>query len=117
MCALDGIIDLIGKKWVLLAINAIATKENARFKDIYTNLNGISPSTLSWILRQLEAKQIISRATFPEIPPRTEYTLTGSGKELRNAIIPLLKWASERDWYDEKSKNCDQSKYVRVILK
>ena len=46
----------------------------------------------------------------------TEYALTDNGKELRNAIIPLLKWASDRDGYNEKSKGCDQSKYTRVIL-
>ncbi len=112
MCALDGIIDMLGKKWVLLTINSISNRGDARFKDIRQDLNFISPSTLSYILKQLETKRILSRTTFSEIPPRVEYSLTSDGIELRNAVIPLLSWASKRDGYEEKSKHCDPSKYI-----
>ena len=36
------------------------------------------------------------RQAFNEIPPRVEYSLTKRGKELRIAIIPLLKWATKK---------------------
>ncbi|MEM4245529.1 MAG: winged helix-turn-helix transcriptional regulator [Candidatus Nanoarchaeia archaeon] len=36
---------------------------------------------------------------FREIPPRVEYSLSVRGKELREAIIPLLKWATKKGNY------------------
>jgi len=56
-----------------------------------------TPSTLTSMLKELQKEDIISRETFNEIPPRVEYTLTKRGKELRVAIIPLLKWATKKD--------------------
>jgi len=29
---------------------------------------------------------------FPETPPRVEYALTNKGRELKIALVPLLKW-------------------------
>jgi len=56
-----------------------------------------TPSTLTSMLKELQKEDIISRETFNEIPPRVEYTLTKRGKELRVAIIPLLKWTTKKD--------------------
>ena len=46
---------------------------------------------------ELEKKKILSRNAFNDIPPRVEYSLTRQGKGLRNAIIPLLKWAIRKE--------------------
>lgn len=35
------------------------------------------------------------RTVYPTVPPRVEYTLTDSGRELREALLPLSRW-SER---------------------
>jgi len=55
-----------------------------------------TPSTLTSMLKELQKEDIISREAFNEIPPRVEYALTKRGKELRTAIIPLLKWATKK---------------------
>lgn len=60
-------------------------------------LDGISPKTLADRLKELEDANIIKREAFAEIPPRVEYSLTKEGIELRNAVIPLMEWASLRD--------------------
>ncbi len=96
-CPLKGVIDVIGKKWALLVINTIGNHGKLRFNEIMNELKGISPKTLSDTLKKLEAEGLIKRRSFAEIPPRVEYTLTEDGSSLREAIIPLLKWAAERD--------------------
>ena len=40
---------------------------------------------------------LIGRESFNEIPPRVEYTLTRDGVDLKEALMPLLKWAQEKD--------------------
>jgi len=96
LCPLDGIIETIGKKWALLLVNEIGNHGSLRYNDILEELKGISPSTLASMLKELQKEDIIFREAFNEIPPRVEYTLTKRGRELRQAIIPLLKWATKK---------------------
>jgi DNA-binding HxlR family transcriptional regulator len=114
MCALNGTMDLLGKKWVLFTINSIGNHSSVRFTDLNKELKGVSPSTLSWILKELEQTGVIDRKSFAEIPPRVEYSLTSNGRELRKAIIPLLLWAAKQDDYPKKTENCDPCQYVEV---
>lgn len=99
LCPLDGIIDTIGKKWGLLIINEIGNHKLLRYNELMSELKGISPSTLASMLKDFEKESLIKKEIFKEIPPRVEYSLTNRGKELREAIIPLLKWATKRGNY------------------
>lgn len=93
LCPLDGIIDIISKKWALLVINEIGNHQRLRYNVLMKELQKISPKTLADILKELERYNLIKRESFNEIPPRVDYTLTSDGEELRKAIIPLLQWA------------------------
>jgi len=97
VCPLEGIIDVISKKWALLIINALGNKGKLRFNSLMEYLGRISPKTLSDTLKELQAEGLIKRESFAEIPPRVEYSLTEDGAELRKSIIPLLKWAAKRN--------------------
>jgi DNA-binding HxlR family transcriptional regulator len=96
LCPLEGIIDTIGKKWTLLVVNAIGNHGRLRFSQMMEELRGISPTTLSDTLQELQREGLIGRESFAEIPPRVEYSLTKDGAQLRKAILPLLQWASTR---------------------
>ena len=95
-CPLEGVIDVISKKWALLIVNAIGNNGRLRFNKLIEELGGLSPKTLSDTLKELQAEGLIKRESFAEIPPRVEYSLTEDGKELRKSIIPLLRWAATR---------------------
>lgn len=96
LCPLDGIIETISKKWSLLLVNEIGNHGSLRYNDLLEELKGISPSTLASMLKELQKEDILLRHAFNEIPPRVEYSLTKQGKELRIAIMPLLKWATKK---------------------
>jgi len=96
-CPLEGVIDVISKKWSLLIINSLGNHERLRFKGLMEELRGVSPKTLSDTLKVLEAEGLIRRESFAEIPPRVEYSLTDDGVKLRKAIIPMLRWAAARN--------------------
>jgi len=96
-CPLEGVIDVISKKWALLIVNALGNCDKLRFNELTHQLTGISPKTLSDTLKELQAQGLVKRASFAEIPPRVEYSLTKDGDELRKSIIPLLKWAATRE--------------------
>jgi DNA-binding HxlR family transcriptional regulator len=97
VCAFGGILTTISKKWALLIINKLGVSGRLRFNDLMSELDGISPRTLSETLKELQKERLIDRESFSEIPPRVEYFLTEDGSELRKVIVPLLRWASDRD--------------------
>src|SRR3972149_5135950 len=101
-CPLEGIIDVISKKWALLIINAIGNYGSLRFNKLMKELQGISPKTLADTLKQLQEEELLKRESFAEIPPRVEYSLTKDGEGLREAVIPILKWAATRQCSKKK---------------
>ncbi|MEM0271619.1 MAG: helix-turn-helix domain-containing protein [Thermoprotei archaeon] len=114
ICALDGIIGLLGKKWVLLTVNSIGNAGTIRFSTLFKELHGVSPSTLTSILRQLEVNGLITRKVHPVIPPRVEYSLSEEGQRLRVAMLPLLRWAAEKDAYKKLKGSCRPEEYVKL---
>lgn len=93
LCPLEGVIDIISKKWALLIINEIGNHGRIRYNELMRELQGISPKTLADTLKELNKYNLINREAFNEIPPRVDYTLTKDGTELREAIVPVLQWA------------------------
>lgn len=104
LCPLEGIITTISKKWAILVISILGHHERLRFTDIMSTLEGISPKSLTDLLKELQRTGLIQRESFSEIPPRVEYSLTEDGKQLCEAIIPLIQWAEKRD--NLHLKNC-----------
>jgi DNA-binding HxlR family transcriptional regulator len=102
LCPLEGIITVISKKWAILLITILGHHEKLRFNDLMNILEGISPKTLTDLLKELQKAGLVERESFPEIPPRVEYSLTDDGKELCEVIIPLVRWAEKRDNLHEK---------------
>ena len=105
VCAFGGILTTISKKWALLIINKLGVSGRLRFNDLMSELEGISPRTLSETLKELQGERLVDRESFSEIPPRVEYFLTEDGSDLRKTIIPLLRWASDRD--NRNGDRCD----------
>jgi DNA-binding HxlR family transcriptional regulator len=105
VCSFGGILTSISKKWALLIINKLGVSGRLRFNDLMSELEGISPRTLSETLKELREERLIGRESFAETPPRVEYFLTEDGIDLRKAIIPLLRWASVRD--NRNGDRCD----------
>jgi DNA-binding HxlR family transcriptional regulator len=62
----------------------------ARFNEFRQSLPGVSPTTLSERLEQLERAGIVERKLVPGRPPHTEYELTARGTRLAQAVAGLL---------------------------
>jgi len=97
LCPLEGIAEVISRKWALQIIGVIGNHGKLRFNEIMERLSKISPKALTDRLKELETMGLVKREMFAEIPPRVEYSLTKDGLELRKLIIPLMKWASSRE--------------------
>lgn len=97
LCPLDGVMDLLSRRYAMQLIWVVGAIGPARYGDIEETFDGVSSSTLSTRLDELVEAGILAREQYAEIPPRVEYELTETGEELGQHLEPLLKWAEEID--------------------
>ena len=86
--------SVIGGKWKILILWYVAVYKVQRFGELMRRLDGITQSTLTKQLRELEQDGFISRYIYQEIPPKVEYSLTDLGK----SFVPILK--DMKSWSD-----------------
>lgn len=85
---------ILGSKWTALILRDLATGPK-RFCEFERSMPGISPRTLSQRLDDLEKEGIVSKKSFAEVPPRTEYTLTPKGSDLLPVLEKMAIWGAK----------------------
>jgi len=80
--------DVVGCKWsvsVLMSVGDGIIRPGA----LERHIEGISTKVLSERLRKLSAYGLLEKHSYPEVPPRTEYSLTAAGRNLLNIIAQI----------------------------
>jgi DNA-binding HxlR family transcriptional regulator len=91
--AISNIWEVLGRRWALLILKNLNTKEAIRFNELKRTLYGISSTVLAARLLEMEREGLISKKIYPEIPPRVEYRLTTRARELGIILRDLGEWA------------------------
>lgn len=63
-----------------------------RFNEMKKYIGTISYKTLSVMLKELEADDLVHRQEYPQIPPKVEYSLTERGKSLIPILDCMCEW-------------------------
>jgi DNA-binding HxlR family transcriptional regulator len=87
---LRSIARLLERRWTLGTIYACSSGAS-RFNEFRQSLPGVSPTTLSERLDQLEQAGIVERELIAGRPPHAEYRLTEKGRVLARAVGGLLR--------------------------
>lgn len=82
---------VLERRWTMATIYACSSGAS-RFNEFRQSLPGVSPTTLSDRLEQLEAVGIVERRTVQGRPPHTEYVLTERGERVARAVAGLLRY-------------------------
>ena len=91
-CPIQRTLTLISDKWKILVLCTLRDGTK-RFGELQRALEGITPKVLTRQLRDLERDGLISRAVFPQVPPRVDYSLTPLGLSLMPILNQLHDWA------------------------
>src|SRR5579884_76366 len=86
--------QIIGNKWTALILRDLFSGPK-RFCELEKSVGSINPRTLSQRLDDLEAHGIISRRSYAEVPPRTEYALTAKGHDLQPILKQMAAWGTK----------------------
>jgi DNA-binding HxlR family transcriptional regulator len=93
-CSLNELLNLLSKRWITEIILGIEEGIN-RFTSLKEELKLISDHILANRLRLLEDYKLVAKESFNETPPRVEYTLTKSGKELCGLLDLFCNFSDE----------------------
>ena len=86
--------QIIGSKWTALILRDLFSGPK-RFCELEKSVGNINPRTLSQRLDDLEEHGIISRQSYAEVPPRTEYSLTAKGHDLLPILKQMAAWGTK----------------------
>ena len=93
---IEAALAMIAGRWKLRILFQLFGGRVCRFSELERAISGVSQKVLSQQLRQLEQDGVVQRVSYPETPPRVEYSLTPWGQALCPALDALLRWSSDR---------------------
>ena len=100
------VLNMIGDKWTPIILYCLSSGTH-RFNELQRRIPDISKKMLIQVLRNLEASALVNRKVYPVVPPKTEYTLTATGKRLHEPVALLCRWAAANtDLLDKIEAQC-----------
>lgn len=91
-CPIQLTLELLRGKWRAHIIYELFSRPSCRFNELMRAIPGITRSTLTTTLKDLERAGILLREQFNEMPLRVEYSLTEKGRALIPVLYELSKW-------------------------
>lgn len=98
VCPVETTLLLIGNKWIILILRELFNGTK-RFGELKKSLSPISQKVLTSQLRDMEAKGIIDRKVYAQVPPRVDYSLTDLGWTLEPIVDAMHDWGQ---WYKDQ---------------
>ncbi len=90
-CPTREVIDSVTGLWGILILKALNENKVLRNAEIRKLVPGISEKMLSQTLKRLERIGFVSRRSYPEVPPRVEYSLSKIGRQSSKALVDLCE--------------------------
>ncbi len=94
-CAVDYAFQRMGGKYKGRIIWTLSHSVQ-RYGGLRKKIIGITPKMLTQVLREMEEDGLVTRHVYLEVPPRVEYALTASAKELLPFINLLRNWGEKQ---------------------
>ena len=92
-CPVEMTLQLIGDKWKVLILRDLMDGTK-RFGELKKSIGHVTQKVLTAQLRNMEAKGLLTRRVYAEVPPRVEYTLTPTGYSLRPILDSMVAWGT-----------------------
>ncbi|MGE7777723.1 winged helix-turn-helix transcriptional regulator [Chitinophaga sp. NPDC101104] len=92
-CGMAVLMEIIGGKWKSYLLFLISNGIR-RPSELHRQIPTATARVLNLQLKELEFHGIIQKEIYPELPPRSEYSLTALGQSLMPVINAMDAWGS-----------------------
>ena len=93
-CPVATTVGLIGSKWKLLILRDLLTGPK-RYSELKKSLSGISQKVLTSSLKSMVEDGLVIKISYPEVPPRVEYSLSLLGESMKPVIQVMEQWGKD----------------------
>ncbi len=100
-CPLRLTMSLLGSKWKSCILDELRHR-SLRPSELHKLLPEATPRVLDLQLKELVEDGLVSKTIFPELPPRSEYSITELGKTLIPIIDAMIDWGNKNTELFEK---------------
>lgn len=90
-CPLRLTMSLIDSKWKSCILDELRHKALCP-SELHRALPEAAPRVLDMQLRELADDGLVQKTIYPELPPRSEYTITELGRSLLPIIDAMIEW-------------------------
>jgi DNA-binding HxlR family transcriptional regulator len=92
-CPITRLLDVLSGRWALPVLFHLHQANGPiRFGQLQREIGRVTQKELTRTLREFEARGLVERRVFAEVPPRVEYRTTPLGESLREPICGLARW-------------------------
>jgi DNA-binding HxlR family transcriptional regulator len=95
LCPSRSIIGHVSSVWGSVILKALAENETMRFAELRRQIEGISERMLAQTLRHFERDGLVTRKSYPVIPPKVEYSLTPLGRDCAEKVISFCSFIED----------------------
>lgn len=100
-CPLRLTMSLMDSKWKSCILDELR-HQSLRPSELHKLLPEAAPRVLDLQLKELVEDGLVSKTIFPELPPRSEYSITELGKTLIPIIDAMIDWGNKNTELFEK---------------
>lgn len=93
-CSLRLTMSFLGPKWKSCILDELR-RGPMRPSQLHRALTEATPRVLNLHLKELEEDGLVRRVVYPEVPPRSEYSITPLGESLLPVIDAMIAWGEE----------------------
>ncbi|SHM71817.1 winged helix-turn-helix transcriptional regulator [Gracilibacillus kekensis] len=94
------VLDVVCGKWKAVILLKLFDG-TLRFGEIKKSIPLINHQTLIKQLRELEEDHLISKKSYPVVPPWVEYSLTKYGRSLKPLLNEMVAWGEKHNNKDK----------------
>ena len=91
-CKVATTLDMIVGKWKIAIMLHLLHNGTMRFNELQKVMPSVTKKVLTSHLRELEEEGIILRVTYPQVPPKVEYSMTKYGDSLQMVLDMMHDW-------------------------
>lgn len=97
-CPVEATVKLMGGKYKSVILWNMADGK-LRYSEIHRLIPSVTDKVLTQQLKEMEKDGLILREVYPQVPPKTEYSLTDFGRTLMPVLNAMCDWG--KDYLDK----------------
>lgn len=97
-CPVEATVKLMGGKYKSVILWNLADGK-LRYSEIHRLIPSATDKVLTQQLKEMEKDGLILREVYPQVPPKTEYSLTDFGRTLMPVLNAMCNWG--KDYLDK----------------